>query len=92
MPINLDEDKGDDEDDEEEYVPKEEQEYRAHSPVVDSGFDWNQYDERFSNIESRFDELGGLLDRQDNNLHTFQESIDGDMYNLDTHLQSMWIT
>ena len=42
-------------------------------------------------MEIKFGEMDGLLDCLDDNLQTFQDSYDGDMYNLETRLQSMWI-
>ena len=42
-------------------------------------------------MEIKFGEMDGQHDCLDDNLQTSQNSYDGDMYNLDTRLQSMWI-
>jgi hypothetical protein len=76
--IDFDEGGDEDEEEEEEYVPSEEQVYRDASPGVEQRPQWVV-------------ELEGRIDRTDGNLLTFMDAYDGDMYNLDTRLQSTWI-
>ena len=70
--VHIDLDGGDEEEEEEDYLPSEEQVLRDLSPDVDFDPNWyQQFNERFSNMENMFGEMEGQLDHLDGNMQTF---------------------